>query len=172
MILKSATITIIVALFVIAGCVEEGQLDKEKELAEVRRVIETSIGWAKTKDTTALYDCFMQDSTLFFFNPNNAGNMHGFDNFVKQTNEVFLNDAFKAIRYDIKDMKLGISQSGQSAWWSCYLDDINEWDGKPANWINVRWSGVLDKRDGKWKIMQMHFSHAVEDFKKSDEEKN
>ena len=75
MILKSATITIIVALLVIAGCVEEGQLDKEKELAEVRRVIETSISWAKTKDTTALYDCFVQDSTLFFFNPNNAGNI-------------------------------------------------------------------------------------------------
>lgn len=169
MTLKSATITIIIALFIFAGCVEESHMDKEKELADVRRVIEMSIGWAKTKDTTAMFDCFVQDSTLFFFNPDNGGNMHGFDNFVKQTREVFMNEAFKAIRYEIKDMKLGISQSGQSAWWSCYLDDINEWNGKPFSWHNVRWSGVLDKRDGKWKIMQMHFSHAVEDFQKAEE---
>ncbi len=32
--------------------------------------------------------------------------------------------------------------------------------GNPANWEKVRWTGVLEKIDGKWKIFQMHFSKA------------
>ena len=42
------------------------------------------------------------------------------------------------------------------------LDDMNEWKGQPANWENTRWTGVTEKRDGKWVIVQQHFSFAVE----------
>jgi hypothetical protein len=30
----------------------------------------------------------------------------------------------------------------------------------PANWENTRWTGVLEKRDGRWVIIQQHFSFA------------
>jgi hypothetical protein len=40
------------------------------------------------------------------------------------------------------------------------LDDINEYKGNPASWVNVRWTGVLEKRAGNWVIVQMHFSKA------------
>jgi hypothetical protein len=43
------------------------------------------------------------------------------------------------------------------------LDDVNEWRGQPANWMNTRWTGALEKRDGKWVIVQMHFSFAKEE---------
>jgi hypothetical protein len=35
------------------------------------------------------------------------------------------------------------------------------WDGQPANWENTRWTGVLEKRGGRWVIVQQHFSFAV-----------
>ncbi len=165
--LKAATIFMLIAL-IFAGCYKEEQVSMDSEIVKIRQVIENSIGWAKTKDTTLLFSCFVPDSTLFFFNPDNAGNIHGFENFKSMTKEFFLNDAFKAIGHELKDLKIGVSQSGQSAWWSCYLDDFNEWNGRPANWVNVRWSGVLDKRDGRWLIAQMHFSHAIEDFQKKE----
>jgi len=31
--------------------------------------------------------------------------------------------------------------------------------------LNVRWTGVLEKRDGRWLIMQMHFSYPEERFR-------
>ncbi len=67
---------------------------------------------------------------------------------------------FRAVRYDIRDLKITISPSGDAAWWFCMLDDINEWKGKPASWENTRWTGVLEKRDGRWVIVQQHFSFA------------
>jgi hypothetical protein len=41
------------------------------------------------------------------------------------------------------------------------LDDVNEWEGKPLSWENTRWTGVAEKRNGQWKIVQQHFSFAT-----------
>lgn len=144
-------------------------VDRIAEKGEVETVIRNSIQWALTKDTVMSYSCYALDSSLFWFSPDNAGTVSGGEAFLKLTEEVFMNPAFKAIRSEFRDLRITLSNSGDCAWWSCYLDDINEWDGRPANWFNVRWTGVLEKIDGAWKIRQMHFSHAVEDFRMNAE---
>ncbi len=140
------------------------EIDPATEKASIETVIKNSILWAATKDTGMLYQCFLQDSSLFWFSPDNAGTVDGFASFQKQVEGVFLNPAFKAVRTDFRDLRISLSRGGECAWWSCYLDDFNEWNGRPANWENVLWTGVLEKIDGSWKIVQMHFSHASEDF--------
>jgi len=142
------------------------KIDSRAEKAIVEQVIKSSITWAVNKDKELLYNSFVNDSTLFYFSPDNAGTISGFAAFQDLVDNLFMNPAFKAVKADFKDLRVSLSQSGDCAWWSCYLDDFNEWDGKPTNWENVRWTGVLEKRDGDWKIVQMHFSHATEDFAK------
>ena len=139
--------------------------DMSAERATVEEVIKNSIRWAINKDTVMSYNSYVQDSTLFYFSPDDAGTIIGFDQFKKLTEELFLNPLFKAKSSDFKQMRVDFSHSGGVAWWSCYLDDFNEWDGKPANWENVRWTGVIEKIDGQWKIRQMHFSFSVEAMK-------
>ncbi|MCX6827186.1 MAG: nuclear transport factor 2 family protein [candidate division Zixibacteria bacterium] len=146
--------------------------DTVAEKAKIEKVIKDSIRWALNKDKDLSYRCFVQDSSLFWFSPDNAGTIKGFDQFTKLTEELFMNPAFKAISSDFKEMQITLSHSGECAWWSCYLDDFNEWNSRPANWKNVRWTGVLEKIDGEWKIRQMHFSHALEDFQKPTEPAN
>lgn len=142
------------------------KIDMRGEKAKIEQVIKNSITWAVDKDKELLYKSFVNDSTLFYFSPDNAGTISGFAAFEQLVDDVFMNPAFKAIKADLKDLRISLSRSGECAWWSCYLDDFNEWDGKPANWENVRWTGVLEKREGNWRIVQMHFSHATEDFAK------
>lgn len=141
--------------------------DPVAEKARVEQVIKNSIRWVLTKDTNLLYSCFVQDSSLFWFSPDNAGTISGFESFKPVVEQVFMNPAFKGVSSDFKDLRIGLSGAGDCAWWSCYLDDFNEWNGQPSNWVNVRWTGVLEKINGEWKIRQMHFSHALEDFQKS-----
>jgi ketosteroid isomerase-like protein len=142
------------------------ETDPLAEKAKVETVIKNSIRWVLTKDTSMLYNCFAQDSSLFWFSPDNAGTISGFEKFKQTTEQVFMNPLFKGVNSEFKDLQIQFSRSGECAWWSCYLDDFNEWDGRPTNWVNVRWTGVLEKLDGQWRIRQMHFSHALEDFKK------
>ena len=134
------------------------QPDMETELNAVKASIHGAIGWAKDKDFNLLYGIIANDSNYLEVDPN-PGIIKGISQFRK--NESFWGSPdFKAVRYDIRDLTINLSQKGDVAWYYCILDDINEWKGKPAEWRNTRWTGVLEKRDGKWVIVQMHFSFA------------
>ncbi len=132
------------------------QIDRSVETALVEKAIHHSIGWARDKDFQLLYNTIANDSNYIEVDPG-PGLIKGFDEFRK--NEAFWSSPdFKAIRYEIRDLVINLSGSGDVAWFYCRLDDINQWKGQPANWENTRWTGVLEKREGRWQIVQMHFS--------------
>lgn len=125
----------------------------------VLKVISDSIGWAVNKDRERLMECMADDENLFYFSPRAEDTIAGRKAFVELTDGFFMDKRFRAIGHEIKDMRLNFSSNGDTAWFACLLNDFNEWEGKPANWENVRWTGVLEKRSGKWVIVQMHFSY-------------
>jgi ketosteroid isomerase-like protein len=136
------------------------RVDIDAETAEISEVIHNSIGWAATKDKELVFSCFADDPELFWFSPRDDGTVHGFRAFVDQTENFFMLGDFKAVSYEIRELQINLSRSGYVAWYHARLDDFNEWKGQPANWEDVRWTGVLEKRDGRWVIVQMHFSDA------------
>jgi hypothetical protein len=134
-------------------------MDAERLLVE--KAIHNSIGWAKTKDIDLLYSVIANDSNYLEVDPNDKV-VKGFKDF-KKAEAFWMNPDFKAIRYKITDLTINFSESTDVAWFFCFLDDINEWKGQPASWENTRWTGVLEKRNNKWIIVQMHFSFAIEE---------
>ncbi len=151
-----------------ATMAEEQEFTGEK--ATIRKVIEASIGWADNKDTTLLFNSVAQDEAFFYFSPDNASTVSGFEHFQKFTKETFMGDHFKALWWKTKEMAIGVSKSGDAAWWHCLLDDVGLWSGQEAGWHDVRWTGTLEKRDGNWVIVQMHFSFAVEQMRPQTEQ--
>jgi hypothetical protein len=145
----------------ICSCAPKADIAAEK--AAIEGVVHASIGWAKEKDKELLYQCFAHDENLFYFSPANSGTIMGFEALQELVDGFFMQDAFQAIRYEVKDLRINLSHGGEVAWYSAYLDDFNEWNGQPASWINVRWTGTLEKRDGQWVIVQMHFSSATDE---------
>jgi ketosteroid isomerase-like protein len=133
-------------------------LSIESEQQLVEKAIHNCIGWAKNKDINLLYSVIAIDTSFLEVHPNDKVVM-GFEDF-KKAEKFWMSPDFKAVRYEIRDLKINFSKSGEVAWFFCMLDDINEWKGQPANWENTRWTGVLEKRDGKWIIVQQHFSFA------------
>jgi ketosteroid isomerase-like protein len=124
----------------------------------IEKVIRDSIRWALTKDRPLMESTIAHDDRLFIFNPDSEITI-GWDQLAKGF-DFWLDPRYKATRTDIRDMRIDMSPSGVTAWWSCILDDLGEWDGKPIGWKDTRWTGVLEKRNGKWLIVQMHFSFA------------
>lgn len=132
--------------------------EKETELIEM--TIRSSIGWAGKKDIKLLYSVIANDSAFLEVHPEGSI-VKGFTEF-KKSEKIWMSPDFQAVRYEIRDMNINISKSGDVAWWFCILDDINTWKGAPASWMNTRWTGVVEKRKGKWVIVQQHFSFASE----------
>ena len=133
--------------------------DIELERKEVERAIHNSIGWAKNKDIDLLYSIIENGPDYLEVDPGEKI-IKGFQDF-KQNEAFWMSPDFKALRHEIRDLRIRFSKSGDFAWFFGILDDINEWKGKPACWENTRWTGVLEKRDSKWAIVQMHFSFAA-----------
>ncbi len=132
----------------------------EQEREEVRKIIYDAIGWALTKDLDRLFSIVAQDDDFFIFHPDSQSTIVGFEAFRQLSERVWMKDAFRATDFAVKELRLHFSASGLAAWYSAFLDDHAEWNGKPGGWDNARWTGVLEKRHGCWVIVQMHFSFA------------
>jgi ankyrin repeat protein/ketosteroid isomerase-like protein len=130
------------------------------EKSVIEKIIRDNIGWAQTKDRPLLESTMAQNERLFIFNPDSEIT-RGWEQFAKNF-DFWLDPRFKATGLDIRDLRIDLSPLGDAAWWSCILDDLYEWNGKPGAWKDTRWTGVLVKRQGQWRIVQMHFSFAAD----------
>ena len=146
-------------------CKETPVKNHQSEKEKIQKVVYDSIGWASNKDKELLFNSIAQDADFFIFHPDSQSTIIGFDAFKKMVEEFFMNDAFKAKSFSIKDLVIHVSKTVDTAWFSAYLDDFGEWKGKPTAWVDTRWTGVLEKRKNKWVIVQMHFSFASDKIK-------
>jgi ketosteroid isomerase-like protein len=129
------------------------------DVAAIEGAIHASIGWALTKDRALLESVLSHDPSFFIFHPDSKTTVVGWEPMAKLF-AFWMDPRFKATRYQIRDLRINLSRSGDVSWFSAILDDCGEWDGKPSCWKDTRWTGVLEKRDGAWVIVQMHFSFA------------
>ena len=161
MIPKRAKLIVILLAVALAACTSAPKVDVATEKAAIEGVVHASIGWAKEKDKDLLFQCMAQDASFFIYHPDNASTITSFEAFQEMVERFFMQDAFRAIGYEVKDLRINLSRTGEAAWYSAILDDFNEWNGQSASWVNVRWTGTLEKRNGQWVIVQMHFSFAT-----------
>ena len=153
-------------LVVIAAALAAGSLSarvgraEDGEKARIEQAIRDAIGWAKDKDFGLLYGVIAGDPDFLEVHPDGAV-VKGIDEF-KKAEALWRSPDFKAVRFEVRDLRIKLARSGDVAWFFAILDDINEWKGRPANWENTRWTGVLEKRDGRWVMVQQHFSFAKE----------
>ncbi|MDX9930933.1 MAG: nuclear transport factor 2 family protein [Bacteroidales bacterium] len=149
-------------LLIIASCGRGNRVIQESDLAaeraKVEQTIRNNLGWAPTKDFDLLRSTICLDSTYLVVNPTDRVAI-GEDDF-RTTEEFFRSPDFQAVGFEISDLRINFSKSGDVAWFYCHLNDWNRWKGEPANWENARWTGVLEKIDDAWKIRQQHFSYA------------
>jgi hypothetical protein len=157
-----------VASLPLAAVVSCTRPDPAAERAEIERIINNSIGWALTKDKDLLYSSLAQDSAFFIYHPTSRTTVAGWPEFEPLV-EVWMDPAFKATRFEVKNLRINLSESATVAWYSALLDDFGEWQGEPVGWEDARWTGVLEKREGRWVIVQMHFSFSEEQMQSAEE---
>ncbi len=143
----------------------EISLEADKEA--VKKVIHDAIGWTLNKDKDLLFRAVAHDKDFFIYHPDGASSIRGFEKFRNHVENFFMKDAFRATSFDIRELRINLSRNGETAWYSARLDDFGEWQGRPTGWVNACWTGVLEKREGAWVIVQMHFSFASDEKKEN-----
>jgi ketosteroid isomerase-like protein len=148
----------VASLLLVAACAGPASRDEASERVEIQRVIESSITWALTKDKALLDSLFTKDGDLFIYNPGVMEPDIGFEPLQALWDQFWSSDDFKATGFELRDLRINLARSGDVAWFSGVMDDHGEWQGEPASWLDTRWTGVLERRDGRWVIVQEHFS--------------
>jgi ketosteroid isomerase-like protein len=133
----------------------------EAERGKVAETISNVIGWAKDKDLDKFFGSIANDEDYLSVTPS-ARVIKRFED-VKQNVPFWMSPDFQYVRHELKDLEITFSRGGDVAWFFCVLDDINTYKGEPASWENARWTGVVEKRDGKWVVVSQHFSFAKTD---------
>ncbi len=135
--------------------------DRDSEKTAVEKVVRDSICWALTKDRSLQESTMAHDEDLFIYWTSSDMAIAGWNRYVKLF-DTWMDPRFKATLTEIRDLTIHLSRSGDVAWFSAMLDDLGEWDGKPTGARDIRWTGVLEKRNGKWVFVQMHGSLAAD----------
>jgi ketosteroid isomerase-like protein len=130
--------------------------DRAAEREEIAQTISSCIGWAKDKNLELLYSVIANDEDYISVSPGKRI-VKRFED-VKQNVPFWMSPDFKYVRHELKDLEITFAKCGEVAWFYCVLDDINTYKGEPASWENARWTGVVEKREGRWVIVQQHFS--------------
>jgi ketosteroid isomerase-like protein len=125
----------------------------------VKQSIEQSIGWAIEKDFEAMYRLWADD--MFHFWLFSDSKVVGLEDF-KRYSERWRNPDFRGTRFELKDLRIVFSGSGDVAWYSCHLDDCGSYKGKETCLEDVFQTGVLEKREGRWVHTLMHGSYPVD----------
>lgn len=131
----------------------------EIEKTAVQKAIEDCIKWPfPEKNRDRLVGSCSHDSSFFIFHPDSKSTIVGWEAFRKTIDEVFMDEDLRPESTDIRDLRINLSRSGEVAWFSCLLDDVGAYKDRKWEWLDCRWTGVLEKREGNWLITQMHFS--------------
>ena len=70
-------------------------------------------------------------------------------------------DAFDVVSVERKNKSLKLSNSGNTAWFSETVDWEFLSNGKTEVVKDIRYTGVMEYRNGQWKIVQFHCSVGV-----------
>jgi hypothetical protein len=156
---KFITISIVLLFSVVFTSIGLTQESTSPDYEAVKKAIEQSVGWAIEKDFEAMFRLW--DDNMFHFWLFSNSLVVGLDNF-KIYAEQWRDTDFRGTRFEFKDLRIMFSQSGDVAWYSCFLDDCGSYKGKESCLENVFQTGVLEKRDGQWVHMLMHGSYPVD----------
>jgi hypothetical protein len=131
------------------------------DYANVKKTIEDSIGWAIQKDFDYMFSLIANDENFFHFWITSDSQVVGITAFKKYA-ERWKDPDLKGTRFEFKDLRINISQSGNVAWYSTYVDNCGQYKGKEFCENGVFQTGVLEKRDGKWVHTLIHASFPVD----------
>ena len=126
------------------------------EISSVKEVIDRFYHLYETQDMELFNNLIADDDSMVNFGTDAVeywvGRTPLKESFQKQW------AAFEEPQVSLRDLVVKISESGTVAWYSLFIDFRVKFKGEITEWKGARSTGVVEKRNGKWVIVQFHNS--------------
>jgi ketosteroid isomerase-like protein len=151
-------------LAALAGCSPAGEkcpdVDFDKELSEIRTVLEQYELAREGEDFATIEMIWAPDPDIVLFGTEGDEQLVGFNEIKKAMSRQF--GEIENTLINIREQKIKINKSGNNAWFSQVLDYNFIYQDEGMSFEGIRFTGVLEKRDGQWQLVQGHLSVPYE----------
>ncbi|NIV10801.1 MAG: hypothetical protein GWN62_05790 [Aliifodinibius sp.] len=150
----------IVTITLFFGCAPQAdQVDLEAEKSAVREVVVQMARAMQSEDVEMISNIVAHDPDMVNFGTDAAERWVGWDDFEASVRKQF--QAFGASEVSASNQVIKVHPSGQVAWFSEIMDWSIETQGQQVDLKGLRLTGVLEKHNDEWVLVQMHFSVPV-----------
>ena len=128
----------------------------DQKTAPIMQVLDILIQSQEAGNLEAFSNCFAQDENTVNIGTDLDEIWYGWSSFYEWMGTAINNKPDYTVAS--KDTRIQIGKSNDVAWYSQLLDTCFETKGEPFRIEGFRHTGVMEKRDGRWLIVQSHIS--------------
>lgn len=126
------------------------------EINPIKKVLDTVLIAQEEGNLELFSQCFAQDEDTLNIGTDIDEIWYGWQAFQEWMTQAIKTKPDYSIA--AKDTRIQLSQSKEVAWYSQLLDTCLETKGEPFRLEGFRHTGVLEKRNERWLIVQSHIS--------------
>jgi ketosteroid isomerase-like protein len=138
---------------------EKGVVDKQKEIEAVKLVLEKYALANENQDINMIEEIWCPSDSIVSIGTESGEILQGFSHIKKAVQNQF--ETFTNTFISYRDQIISISKDGNTAWFSEIVNYNFILNEKAMQYEGLRYTGVLVKKDGKWKLVQTHMSVPV-----------
>jgi hypothetical protein len=146
-------------IFSYLACSDSNRVDLETELNEVVKVLDNFNKAHEERNLELLMTCFSDKSDIIILGTDE--NELYVDKISMGKSQKRAYETFKTIKLSIRDKVLKMCQDGNQAWFYMKVNWYVESGDNQYIFDGIRTTGVLEKENNKWKIVQLHTSMPV-----------
>lgn len=138
---------------------EAPPVDLVAEEAAVKGVVDAFTSIFVSEDMDLLSRTFAHDSDMVLFGTDESERWVGWDEFRASVEVQFA--SYEDTEVTTRNQVIHVNAAGETAWFSELVDMSLTAGGEQVEVPGMRVTGVLEKRNGVWVIVQMHASVGV-----------
>ncbi len=142
----------------------EEQRVHTSDIHKAKEILDKLIHAQEVGDIEIFSDCFIHSNKVVNIGTDIDEYWIGWKPFYTYMNKMI--KIRRGLKINSRKTNIEISESGDTAWYSQLIDTCIETKSDPFRLEGFRHTGVLQKHDNKWKIVQSHISVALENDKK------
>ncbi len=157
--MKRIVITLFGLLFLFSACQQKGTPKKtnvQDSKKAVANVLEKYVIANENQDLSMIEQIWAPDNDIILFGTNSEEKLMGWDNIKKAIQAQFKAISETYISPQQQYIRIGPDQ--KTAWFAEILNYNFVYKGKAHSFEGLRFTGVLEKRNDGWKIVQAHLS--------------
>ncbi|MDZ7778039.1 MAG: nuclear transport factor 2 family protein [Bacteroidales bacterium] len=144
-----------IGIFMLGGCQQD--CDKEKALSDIQLLLEKHVIANETKNIDLVKEIWAPKEDIVIFGTDSDEKLMGWteiqNTFLKQF------EMFEEAYLSFDKQKINMNCDGNIGWFSQIMNyNYTTTEGVPKRFEGVRFTGVVERIDDKWYIVQSHMS--------------